>query len=110
MTFGERLALRRKRLNLSRKELAAQVGTSAPIIGRYERGEILPSIETAVKLAQALDVSLDYLAGNTEEILDREVLQRVLELQRLPDRDREMIFFTLDALLRDAKTRQAYGS
>ena len=47
MTFGERIALQRKQLKLSQDDLAKKVGTSAPIIGRYERGEIKPSIEMA---------------------------------------------------------------
>lgn len=47
MTFGERIALQRKQLKISQDELAKRVGTSSPIIGRYERGEIKPSIDMA---------------------------------------------------------------
>ncbi|UYQ91270.1 helix-turn-helix domain-containing protein [Chitinophaga horti] len=50
MTFGERIALQRKQLKLSQDDLARKAGTSAPIIGRYERGEIKPSIELPKKL------------------------------------------------------------
>jgi len=39
----------------------------------------------------------------------REVLKRVLEIQKLSGDDKEHILFTLDALLRDAKTRMAYA-
>ena len=51
MTFGERIIMLRKQLKLSQDDLAKKIGTSAPIIGRYERNEIKPSIEVAAKIA-----------------------------------------------------------
>ncbi len=33
------------------------------MIGKYERGDAVPSIEAAKKIADAIQVSLDYLAG-----------------------------------------------
>lgn len=36
---------------------------SPGIIGRYERDEVTPSVEVASKLADVLDVSLDYLVA-----------------------------------------------
>jgi len=33
------------------------------MIGKYERGEAVPSIEAAKKIADAFEVSLDYLVG-----------------------------------------------
>ena len=54
MTFGERITLIRKQLKWSQEDLAKKVGTSAPIIGRYERDEIKPSIEVAAKMAELL--------------------------------------------------------
>jgi ribosome-binding protein aMBF1 (putative translation factor) len=33
------------------------------MIGKYERCEAVPSLDAAKKLADALEVSLDYLAG-----------------------------------------------
>ena len=37
-----------------------RAGISGDIVGKYERGEMKPSIETATKLAAVLEVSLDY--------------------------------------------------
>ena len=53
MTFGERITLHRKQLKLSQDDLAKKVGTSAPIIGRYERSEIKPSIEVAAHVPES---------------------------------------------------------
>ena len=42
------------------------VDIHANVLGRYERGEARPFVEMAAKLAQALEVSLDYLVGNSD--------------------------------------------
>lgn len=66
--FGERLKLARKRAGLSLRGLAdaIDVAVTAQAIGRYERGEMLPGSQTALKLAKALDVSLSYLFSPTD--------------------------------------------
>ncbi len=56
MDFSTRLAQRRKEKGLSRDQLGKLVGTSGPIIGRYERAEMKPSIELAAKVAEVLEV------------------------------------------------------
>jgi transcriptional regulator with XRE-family HTH domain len=90
-------------------KLAKQAGIHTNILGRYERGEAKPSIDIALKLAEALEVSLDYLVGKDDLNMDLGVLNKVLTIQKLPEIDREHILFTLDAMLRDAKARAAYG-
>jgi transcriptional regulator with XRE-family HTH domain len=55
---------------LSQSDLGKAVGTSGDIIGRYERDEVKPSIEVAIKIADALQVSLDYLVGKTSLEVD----------------------------------------
>lgn len=59
----------RKEKNLSREGLAKMICTSGPIIGRYERGDMMPSIEIATKIADALEVSLDFLVGKSSLIV-----------------------------------------
>jgi len=75
----------------------------AVTIGRYERDEVKPSIEVAAALAVELEVSLDWLAGLHEEPLDPATAKRILDLQNLPEPDREHIFYTLDNLIKAAK-------
>ena len=108
MLFGERLAGLRKKKKISQDELAKTLGVHAPIIGRYERGQVNPSVEVAAKIANALEVSLDYLVGATDQELDKSILNKVLDIQQLNDDDKLHIITTLDALLRDAKARKAY--
>lgn len=107
--FNDRLTALRKLKELSQAELAEKIGVHTNIIGRYERGLAKPSMELASKLSEVLGVSLDYLVGKVEQELDKEVVEQVLVLQRLPEKEREHILFTLNALIRDARTRLAYG-
>jgi len=109
MTFGERLTLVRKRKSLSQAETGKKIGINGDAYGRYERGEVRPTIEMAVKIAQALEVSLDYLAGNSDIELDKNTLDRVQEVTKLTDKDRDHIYITLDALIRDFKNKKAYA-
>ena len=51
--------------------LANELGTKGPAIGRYVRDAMKPSIETAAKMAELLDVSLDWLVGHTDLELDK---------------------------------------
>ena len=109
MLFGERLLAMRKKRKFSQDELAKKVGVHAPVIGRYERDEVKPSIETAFKLAKALEVSLDYLTGLSDVELDNNIVDIITGLQKLNDGDRKHIFTTINALVRDAKARNTYA-
>ena len=108
MSFGSRLITIRKERKISQGELAEKVGIHANVLGRYEREEATPSVDVAVKLAEALGVSLDYLTGKTDMELDKGMVEKIISIQKLPEDDRKHILFTLEALLRDAKIRRAY--
>ena len=109
MNFGERLVLVRKRKNLSQSQIGKLIGINGDAYGRYERNEVKPTIEMAVKIAKALEVSLDYLTGTSELELDKNTLKRVEEITKLSEKDKDYIFVTLDALIRDFKNKQSYS-
>lgn len=109
MSFGKRLTEVRKNKSLSQEDLAKHLGTKSPVIGRYERDEMKPSIDTANKLAEFLEVSLDYLTGNTDVLLDTNTLNRILEVQQLPDDVKEKLFYFIDMTVRDYKAKKAYS-
>lgn len=113
MALGDKLLKLRKERKLSQEKLARLIGTSGPIIGRYERGEMVPSVEVASKLADVFDVTLDYLAYDTAhvaEIKDKDMLKRLTEMAQLNEEDRTIILKVLDSLLRDAKAKKVYGA
>ena len=60
---------RRAALALSQADLAAAVGLDKRQIRRYEAGEAQPTLVVAKAIAHALQISLDELAGETEQRL-----------------------------------------
>ncbi len=59
--LGRRIKSARRALNLTQEELAGRVGISLSFLGHIERGSRKASMETLVKLANALGESLDQL-------------------------------------------------
>ncbi len=109
--FGKRVQELRKERGWSQPELGKKIGTSATIIGRYERGDMTPSIEVARKLADVFNVTVDHLISERDipAILgDQEMLDRWRNLEALSPADKEHILSVVDSFLRDAKARETY--
>ncbi|MDR2296269.1 MAG: helix-turn-helix domain-containing protein [Clostridiales Family XIII bacterium] len=64
-TFGDRIRALRKRKGLSQKVLADSIGTRESTISRYENDRRTYQWDSLIKLADALDTSVDYLLGRT---------------------------------------------
>jgi len=58
--IGARLKLARQRARFSQQELANHAGVSAMAISKYERDKDMPSSGVLIKLAAALDVSVEF--------------------------------------------------
>ncbi|GHE75981.1 helix-turn-helix domain-containing protein [Roseivirga thermotolerans] len=108
MTFGQKLAFCRKEQRLSQTEIGKRSGVNGDIVGKYERDEMKPSIDTAKKLADALGVSLDYLIGSTNMVIDKKMLYRLEVLGSISKEERERILLVMDSLLRDAQMTDAH--
>lgn len=108
MTFGERILSIRKRLKWSQDELAKKVGTSAPIIGRYERNEIKPAIDTAKAIADALGVTVDFLLGGDDTVMNKELLQKMKDIESFTEPERLKIYDLIDMAISYHKTKKAY--
>lgn len=70
--LGSKLKTLRVNNQLSRKQVAELTGVSVSMIGLYESGERLPSLQMIVKLAAQYKVSTDYLldcnTGSTDSL------------------------------------------
>ena len=100
---GKRIKEVRKSKKLLQAELGALVGTSGDIIGRYERGKMSPSIETTVKIAEALEVSVDYLVGKIDIELNNEMIYRLEKIAERPKKEREFMYSVIDFMLQEYK-------
>lgn len=103
VSFGKRLTEVRKDKKMSQDEVGKLVGVHGAVIGRYEREEVKPSIEMATQLAEALEVSLDYLVGATDVLLEKSIVNRVLDIQKLKENDKQHVFALLDAFIKQTK-------
>jgi transcriptional regulator with XRE-family HTH domain len=108
VTFGNRLAEVRKAKKISQEGLAQLVGVHGAVIGRYEREKVKPSIEMATQIAKALDISLDYLVGSTDLMLDKTLVNRIQDIQRLDPENKSHLLALMDAFLRDFNAKKAY--
>ena len=70
MEFSERLKELRKQAHLTQVELASKLGIVQSSYADWERGKKKPTQENLVKIAQILNVSVDYLVGNSEKKSD----------------------------------------
>ena len=100
----------RHELGLKRAEVAERMGSTGPAYGRYERGERVPSVETAKQIADALGVSLDYLVGDAPEPLrDQRMVARLDAITRLPPERKATLLDVMDAYLSHSHTAKAYA-
>lgn len=67
VTFGDRLRAIRKEKGMSQDEFAKLLGTSKQVLSRYEIGQRIPKITQVQEYAKKLNVSADYLMGDSAE-------------------------------------------
>ena len=107
MSFGKQITDVRKEKNMSQDQLAKILGTTPTTIGRYERDEVKPSIDVAVKIAEALEVSLDYLAELSEnDLKDKKMIERFNAIVDMPLDDKNGILYAIDGLIKSAKLKR----
>jgi len=109
MDLGKKIFELRTEKGITREKLGSMIETSGAIIGKYERNERTPSVEIARKIALALNVSLDYLVGNIEDKLDSKILKKIQEIQKLPSDDKNHLFYIVDNILQNVRTKQAFA-
>lgn len=64
--FYLRLKEIRKEKRLTQEELAERADISRVMVSRYETGSVIPTVDVLVSLADALDVTTDYLLGRCD--------------------------------------------
>ena len=99
----------RKDKKWSQTDLADKLECSRAIIGNYERGENTPSIEIILKMAKLFNVSTDFLISDGQlASYDKEILKRIEDIQNLDNETKKNLFFLIDNVIQNAKTRQAF--
>ena len=103
MEFVKKIVELRKVKGLSQTDLAAQLDVHKNILGRYEREEATSFVDIARKIADILDVSLDFLTGKTDVEIDKITAKRILEVSKFNEEDKNQIFFVIDTFIAKRK-------
>jgi|SRR5690554_6909663 transcriptional regulator with XRE-family HTH domain len=108
--IGDKITQLRKQKGWSQTELAKQISASREAIGKYERNEALPSVETAKKIANAFGVTLDFLVDDaTTPSLDKETVKRINDIQEMDSTTKTILFNVIDTYIQHFKTKQAFA-
>ena len=104
--FPGRLRAAREKRGLNQGELASRAGLQASAISHFETGTRKPSFDNLRRLADALDVTTDYLLGR---VTDSQVLagadKLYRDLDRLTANDRDIAKDFLEMLAGKAGDR-----
>jgi transcriptional regulator with XRE-family HTH domain len=71
---GDLLKEARRRAGLSQAELARLAGKPTSVIGRWERGEVKPSLETLRSLVRACDLDVSFRLQPRDNSQDAAIL------------------------------------
>lgn len=103
-TIGKNVRKYRLMKKLRQEDLAEKAGLTTNYNGMVERGEKIPSLETFIKILNALGVSADMVLS---EVLDTgyTVKNSMLneKLEKLTPEDRDRIYEVLDTLIKQSK-------
>lgn len=64
--FGENLKVERKRASVTQEQLAELADVAPQTISGAETGRISPHLDTVTRIANALNLSIDYLCGGSD--------------------------------------------
>lgn len=103
-TIGKNIRKYRLMKKFRQEDLAEKAGLTTNYIGMVERGEKIPSLETFIKILNALEVSSDMVLTDVLEtgyIVKNSILNE--KLAKLSPEDREQIYEVIDTLMKHSK-------
>lgn len=83
MVSGDLLVEARRRAGISQAELARRSGVAPSLIGRYERYEVIPSLERLRELVRACGLELGFRLARADAS-DHDLVLIERELRRTP--------------------------
>lgn len=109
INISQKIITLRKSRKWSQAELAERIKASREIIGKYERGENMPSLEMTLKIAEIFNVTVDYLLGKGEYAsYDKKTVERLNSIQKMDKRTKDILFDVIDTYIQNFKTKQAF--
>lgn len=78
--LGQRIREERQRLNLTQAQLAEEINISDTYMGAIERGERSLTLDTLVRLANRLGVTVDYLLSDYVSDTDSNIIEQFKQI------------------------------
>lgn len=109
MRLGNNIRAVRIKRGLGQAELAEKVGVHLTHINRIEKGKYIPALETVVKLADVLEVSVDGLVNSTDgtpdeiRLEDTSFAEKIKLLNSLSEEEKQAFSIFLDSVLSKKK-------
>jgi len=104
MGFGENLKQELTYNSMLKKELSAASGVSKRAIDTYVRTRAsMPPADTAVKIAKALGVTVEYLVTGEDSSIPKEVSWISRSILNLNKRDRRLISLLVKAMCEEKR-------
>jgi transcriptional regulator with XRE-family HTH domain len=112
--FAERLRLLREARHLSQVRLSELLGVDPRAYNRWEKGVTAPHLDTVIKIADVLQVTLDELVGRkavSEEVKVHNHTLHALwqKADLLPDSDQQALIAVLDSFVKKSMVEKAIG-
>lgn len=109
--FGSRVKEMRKNRHWTQKELANRVDVRFQLLNKYEGGQHIPPADTLIRLAKALDTTVDYLLTGDpvkdEPLANANLYRRFQTLEALNDEDRNTVISVIDAIIAKRQVENA---
>lgn len=106
--FAERLRTLREARKMTQTRLAALLEIDPRVYNRWERGTATPQLDTVVRIAQLLQVSLDELVGleamhSAPAVHNPKLAALYQQVDTLSDEDQQALVVLLDSLIKRAQ-------
>lgn len=94
LNLGENIKKYRKKSNLTQQELAKKSNISRSYLADVEKNRYNPSLDTLIKIADALEVPLDYLTGESvKSIIEDRLSELNMTIEQLSEKTRVPMTF-----------------
>ncbi|MBN1364243.1 MAG: helix-turn-helix transcriptional regulator [Syntrophaceae bacterium] len=109
MIIADKIKLLRKKKKLSQEQLAEAVGINAAHLSRLENDKYQPSMPVLKKMAEVLEVTVDYLLSEEDEavpeikIKNKPLAERIKLIESLDEDDQNALIRVIDSMLTKKK-------
>lgn len=97
--IGQRIRQERNKLRLTQEQLAELAGVNESYIGQIERAAKNPSLESLIKIAKALGVTIDYFLMDVIDVKANKLIDELTTLTKGRKSDEVRLLLSINRLV-----------